>query len=647
MSAHKFSESEQQLLRNLAREKNDTGSILELSRIYLRTGRADQALILLAGLAERQGMALKSLALALSGRNAEAIALARFSAEPKEDPHLLHMLAYWLNQQGCYAQALGIFQAALSRASSDAGIRHDYAIALQRTGNLQDALLQYQAAFGQDSGNPHLAFNLALALEQSDRLDEAMLQIEKVLAIAPEHLGALYRRSYLQRLLCAWEDYPSDLAELSVALERHLDNPGVEMISPYGLNIHFPDGKLHDRAAACYAKQITEQAMNQGSLQPVKQLKKSGRLNIAYLSPDFNSHAVGSLISGLFACHDRKKFKVFAYSLAQNGDGIQQQVETGVDVYRDVSLAAPARIAAQISGDDIDILIDLAGYTRNARPQILAMRPALLQVSFLGYLNTMQAPFIDAVIGDDEVLPKGEDSVFSEHILRLNRCFLPATPRDVGSSPGRAELGLPADAFVFCSFNHSYKLQPRIFALWMKILRTAPGSVLWLLADRATIRNNLLAAAAEAGIDPERLIFADRVPLTEHLARMKSADLLLDTPDYNAGATIIAAAQAGLPTLTLRGNRMLGRMGASLNKTLGLDELICNTAEEYLDRARGLVKDRDRLGAIRGRLENAAAGKLSIREYCEDLENLLLRHYRQESVRQHISPKPRQRERSN
>ncbi len=288
MSEHKFSESEQELLQSLARGKNDPGSILELSRIYLRTGRADQALLLLGGLAERQGMALKSLALALSGRNAEAIDLAGFAADPEEDPKILHMLAYWLNQKGCFAQALAIFQAALSRAGNDAGIRHDYAIALQRTGNLQDALLQYQAAFGQDSENPHLAFNLALALEQSDRLDDALAQIERVLAIAPEHLGALYRRSYLQRLLCAWEDYPGGLAELSVALERHLEKPGEEMISPYGLNIHFPDGKLHDRAAACYARQITEQAMNQGSLQPARQVKKSGRLNIAYLSPDFN-----------------------------------------------------------------------------------------------------------------------------------------------------------------------------------------------------------------------------------------------------------------------------------------------------------------------------------------------------------------------
>lgn len=634
MSEYKFSESEKSLLRSLAQNENDSGSILELSRIYLRSGRADQALILLSGLSERQGIALKSLALAFAGRNAEAIALAGSAADPEEDPQILHMLAYWLNQQGCFAQALDIFAAALARANNDAGIRHDYAIALQRTGNLQDALLQYQAAFAQDRENPHLAFNLALALEQSDRLDEALLQIGRVLAISPGHLGALYRRSYLQRLLCAWENYPGDLAELSVALERHLEKPGEEMISPYGLNIHFPDGKLHDRAAACYARQITTQAMNQGSLQPVRQIKTSGRLNIAYLSPDFNAHAVGSLVSGLFACHDRKKFKVFAYSLAQGSDAIQQQVEAGVDIYRDVSQLASSRIAEQISGDDIDILIDLAGYTRNARPHILALRPALLQVSFLGYLNTMQAPFIDALIGDDEVLPESGESVFSEHILRMQRCFLPLTPRDVGASPGRAELGLPTDAFVFCSFNHSYKLQPRIFLLWMKILQSSPGSVLWLLAERATVRKNLLAAAIEAGVEPERLIFADRVPLAEHLARMKAADLLLDTPDYNAGATMIAAAQAGLPALTLRGQRILGQMGASLNKTLGLDELTCDTAEEYLGRARDLVKDRDRLGAIRERLENATARKLSIKEYCEDLENLLIKHYRQESARQ-------------
>ena len=634
MSEYKFSESEKRLLDSLAQKKNDTGSILNLSRIYLRTGRADQALILLSGLAERQGIALKSLALALSGRNSEAIALAEFSADPEEDPQILHVLGYWLNQQGCFAQALDIFKAALASASDDAGIRHDYAIALHRTGNLQDALLQYKAAFCMDSKNPHLAFNLALALEQSDELDEALLQIESVLAISPDHLGALYRRSYLQRLLCAWKNYPGDLDELSAAIEGHLQKPGEEMISPYSMNIHFPDSRLHDLAAACYARQITEQAMKQGSLQPVKPFKESGILNIGYLSPDFNSHAVGSLVSGLFACHDRNKFKVFAYSLAQSGDGIQQEVEAGVNVYRDVSLAAPSRIAEQISNDDIDILIDLAGYTRNARPQILAMRPAPLQVSFLGYLNTMQAPFIDAVIGDDVVLPVSEESVFSEQILRLSRCFLPVTPRDTGSSPGRSELGLPENAFVFCSFNHTYKLQPRIFGLWMKILQTTKGSVLWLLGDRATIRNNLLTAASEEGIDHDRLIFADRVPLTQHLARMKSADLFLDTPDYNAGATIVAAAQSGLPVLTLRGNRILGRMGASLNKTLGLDELVCNTPEEYLERARHFAEDRDRLGSIRERLKNGAARNLSIKEYCEDFENLLVQHYRHKSGRQ-------------
>lgn len=634
MTENKFSESEQKLLRRLAQKKNDAGAILELSRIYLRTERAGQALILLSGLAERQGTALKSLALAFSGRNTEAIELARFSADPKEDPHLLHMLGYWLNQQGCFAQALDIYRAALAGASNDAGIRHDYAIALHRSGSLQDALLQYEAAFNRDSKNPHLAFNLALALEQSDELDEALLQIGRVLAISPDHLGALYRRSYLQRLLCAWKNYPGDLAELSAAFERHLQDPGEEMISPYGMNIHFPDGKLHDRAAACYASQITAHAMRQGPLQPAKPFKEGGRLNIGYLSPDFNAHAVGGLVSGLFTCHDRQRFKVFAYSLAQSGDAIQKEVEAGVDIYRDVSLIAPSRIAEQISNDDIDILIDLAGYTRNARPEILAMRPAPMQVSFLGYLNTMQAPFIDAVIADDEVLPESEESVFSEHVLRLARCFLPVTPRDTGSQPGRVELGLPEDAFVFCSFNHSYKLQPGIFGLWMKILQISKGSVLWLLGDRATIRNNLLTAAGEAGIDQDRLIFADRVPLTQHLARMKSADLLLDTPDYNAGATIVAAAQSGLPVLTLRGNRILGRMGASLNKTLGLDELVCDTPDEYVERAHQLVENRDRLDAIRAHLKNAVSKYLSIKEYCKDLENLLVNHYRHKSDRQ-------------
>ena len=629
MSGNKFSEREKQLLRSLTQNKKDTGSILELSRIYLRSGRAEHALHLLSGLNEQQGVALKSLALAHCGRHTEAIALAGRSADPDEDPHLLHVLAYWLNQQGCAAQALGIFEAALASAGNHAGLRHDYAIALHQTGNLHEALAQYQAAFEMDSDNPHLAFNLALALEQSDQLDEALQQIGRVLTIAPEHLGALYRRSYLQRLLCIWKDYPHDLAALSAAMERHVEKPGEEMISPYGLNIHFSDGGLHDRAATCYARQISKQAAKQRSQLPDRPIKKSGSLNIAYLSPDFGSHAVGSLISGLFACHDRQKFKVFAYSLVQSNDEIQREIEAGVDIYRDVSLLSPAQIAEQIANDDIDILIDLAGYTRNTRPQILAMRPARLQVSFLGYLNTMQASFVDALIADNEVIQMGEESVYSEQVLRLPRCFLPVTPREVNSTSSRADLGLPEDAFVFCSFNHSYKLQPQIFSLWMEILQKTVGSVLWVLADRETVRDNLLAAATEAGIDSYRLVFADRVPLADHLARMKAADLFLDTPGYNGGATIVAAAQSGLPTLTLRGNRILGRMGASLNKTLGLEELICDTSEEYLERAIHFANESGGLSVIRERLAKAVTNNLSIEEYCKEMESLLVAHYRQ------------------
>ena len=183
---------------------------------------------------------------------------------------------------------------------------------------------------------------------------------------------------------------------------------------------------------------------------------------------------------------------------------------------------------------------------------------------------------------------------------------------------------MPDDAFVFCSFNHSYKIDPLCFSLWAKILSGAPGSVLWLLGDRAEIRRNLIARAGEEGIDPARLLFADRVPLADHLARMQAADLFLDTPGYNAGATAIAAAQAGLPVMTLRGQRILGRMGASLNHHLGLDELIAENDEEYVARSVAMALSRQAIRECRSRLIRNFEKNFSLGDYCRDFEKGLL-----------------------
>ena len=282
------------------------------------------------------------------------------------------------------------------------------------------------------------------------------------------------------------------------------------------------------------------------------------RLRVGYVSPDFRTHAVGTLIADLFRHHDRSAVAVHAYSLVTVDDAISRQIRAGVDVFRDVSRDPPEAIARRIHADRIDVLVDLAGYTTYSRPAIFALRPAPVQVHWLGHLGTLGADFLPYILADDRVIPEEHAEQFSETIVALPRGFAPASPMAIAPTPARAELGLPDDAFVFCCMNGLYKLDAETFGVWMRILARVPDSVLWLPDEgSATARANLAREAKQRGVDPARLVFAPRAPLPQYLARYRVADLFLDTFAYNAGATAVGALRAGLPVLTLPGDRFV------------------------------------------------------------------------------------------
>ncbi|MCH8931172.1 MAG: hypothetical protein IIA98_09710 [Proteobacteria bacterium] len=255
------------------------------------------------------------------------------------------------------------------------------------------------------------------------------------------------------------------------------------------------------------------------------------RIRIGYVSPDFGEHAVGLLVYDLFRQHDREAFEVYCYSLRRHEDSYYARVEEGADRFRDLSDCSLEKAIRQVQDDRIDILVDLAGYTGRARPEIFAARPAPVQIAYLGYLNTMAAEFIDYVVADPVVIPPDSGHEFTEAILHLPASFIMASPLVASPHvPDRSALGLPDDAFVFASFNNPLKIGPAVFGAWMRILKRVPGSVLWLFAeDSADAERNLAREAKTRGIRPERLVFAGRVPLAEHLARVRQADLFLDT----------------------------------------------------------------------------------------------------------------------
>jgi protein O-GlcNAc transferase len=246
------------------------------------------------------------------------------------------------------------------------------------------------------------------------------------------------------------------------------------------------------------------------------------------------------------------------------------------------------------------------GFTKNNRLSVLARRPAPIQVNYLGYLGTLGAEFIDYVIADRIALPFDQQPYFTEKIVHLPDCFLVTDDRQEISprAPTRQEEGLPAEGFVFCSFNNSYKLSRQMFALWMRLLRAAPGSVLWLAQANAEMAVNLRRQAQQSGVDPTRIVFAAPAPLAQHLARQRLADLFLDTTPYNAGATAAAALWAGVPLLTLVGETFVGRMAASMLYAVGLQELAVQNLEEYQSLALKLAGDLAMLSGIRRTLQD-------------------------------------------
>jgi protein O-GlcNAc transferase len=330
------------------------------------------------------------------------------------------------------------------------------------------------------------------------------------------------------------------------------------------------------------------------------------KIRLAYLSADFNQHAVGFSIAPLFERHDRSRFEVHGVSFGRDdGSAIGERLRAAVDRFHDVRGSSDKAIAQAIREAEIDIAIDLMGHTRGARLGILARRPAPIQASYLGYPGSTGASFIDYMIADPVVAPLDNAAYFSEKIVHLPPSYL---FNDAGRAiaevtPTRSECGLPENGFVFCCFNNGYKLSPRIFDIWARLLAQIPDSVLWLRADNRWIVENLRRELAERGGDAERLIFAPTMKLADHLARHRLAGLFLDTLPYNAHSTAIDALWAGLPVLTCCGQSFPGRVASSLLQACGLPELITRSPEEYEAKALALARQPAELNLLRSKLE--------------------------------------------
>jgi predicted O-linked N-acetylglucosamine transferase (SPINDLY family) len=333
--------------------------------------------------------------------------------------------------------------------------------------------------------------------------------------------------------------------------------------------------------------------------------RRPGRIRVGYLSSDFYHHATAVLMTELLERRDSSRFETFLYSHSRDDDSeIGRRVRAACEHFVDVRETGNCAVANRIRADGIDILIDLKGHTRDSRMDLMAYRPAPVQACYLGYPATTGAPFIDYFIGDRVTTPLAHAANYIEHIAQLDGCYQPNdAARPLPPCPPRSQLGLPDDAVVLCCFNQTYKLSPHMLDLWSRILADAPRTVLWMLAWNPHAKENLLRELAARGVAPERVFFAAKLDLASHIARLRAADLFLDTWPCNAHTTASEALWAGVPVLTVPGPTFASRVAASLVTACGLADLACPDDDHYVEFATALANEPETLQGIKAHLE--------------------------------------------
>jgi len=397
--------------------------------------------------------------------------------------------------------------------------------------------------------------------------------------------------------VCDWDDAAGAFTRLNRSIERR------EKASPPFPVLAITGSPALQRTAAEIWVEHNHPARR--TLPPIPRRPRRDRIRIGYFSADLHEHAVSHLIAGLIERHDRSRFEVAAFSFGRDrNDGMSRRLSAAFDEVIDVRARSDSDVAMLARAMEIDVAVDLMGFTQDARTNIFAHRAAPIQVNFLGYPGTMGAEYIDYLIADTTLIPETQRQHYAEAIAYLPHSYQPndAARRIADRAFSREELGLAQADFVFCCFNNGYKITPGTFDRWMRILGRVAGSVLWLLEDNALATRNLRKEAVRRGVSADRLVFAQLVPLPEHLARHRAADLFLDTLPYNAHTTASDALWTGLPVLTCPGETFAGRVAASLLNAVQLPELIARTTEEYESLAIDLATRRDRLNEVRQKL---------------------------------------------
>jgi predicted O-linked N-acetylglucosamine transferase (SPINDLY family) len=518
------------------------------------------------------------------------------------------------------ARALAVFDRVLAKSPSLAEVRNNRGSVLRELGRVDEAIADYDVAIALRPEFAEAHCNRAKALAALGRHEEALASFDRALALQPQATDAQLNRGASLAALRRHAEAARDFARALAANPRLPAVPGLLFHAranacdwvgrDEAAQRLVADARSGRRSASPFVMlSVTDCAADQAACartwarqtlpavaNPLWRGERydHARVRVAYLSSDFDEHAVSFLLAGVIERHDRARFETIALSSGYAAEGaMRTRLRRAFEHFVDVRGCGDREVAARIREVEADIVIDLNGYTQGSRTGALGFRPAPVAVNYLGYPGTLGTTHADYIIADRFAIPEVRQHHYAEKVAYLPDTFQ-ANGRDrapAAVTPTREECGLPARGAVLCAFGNSYKITPALFDAWMRVLARSEGSVLWLLGGSAPLPQNLAREAQRRGVDPSRLVFAPRLPYADHLARLRLADVFLDTHPFNGGATASDALWAGVPVVTLAGEALASRMAGSLLHALGLPGLVATSLDDYEALALRLAAD--------------------------------------------------------
>ncbi len=576
-----FEEAEDNFLESLRLVPDRVSTLTNLSATQIKLKKLAEAKIAsekAVALDIHNAEAYLNLGLIAKEENCLALAIEHFSKALDINPDIEKG---FLNK-GAVLKELKRYDEALAAYEKALAINPDYAEAWSNKGVVYEGLKRYDEALAAYEKalaiNPDYAeawSNKGVTLHELKRYDEAIAHYDKALSLKPDVDWASGDLLHTKMKICSWSGLAESLEDIS---KKVMANEKV--INPFPLLALTDDALLHKKSSEIY---IQSRYPFNPVLEPILKRPQSQKIRVGYFSADFKNHPVSLLTAELFELHDKNRFEITAFSFGVDDKSpMRLRLSQAFNSFIDVSDISDLGIAELSRNLQIDIAVDLGGHTQSSRTGIFSYRAAPIQIGYIGYLGTMGAEYYDYLLAGKTTIPDELQKFYSEKIVYLPSYQVNDRKRTISERQfTRKELGLPETGFVFCCFNHNYKILPSTFDSWMRILNTVEGSVLFLYADNEWAKTNLIDEASLRGVDSARLVFGGRIPTEEYLARYRVCDLFLDTFPYNAGTTASDALWVGLPVLTLMGQSFASRMAASLLNAIGLPELITDTQEEY------------------------------------------------------------------